>query len=436
MSGESAVERVKAALETAHATQPTLNAFISLDDDRAIERAQLLDENRAASIENGPLDGVPIALKDLIDHEGRVNTGGSAFYRNVATRTATSVARLEEAGAVIIGRANLHEWAFGFNSENDHWGPVRNPWNLDTSPGGSSGGSAAAVAAGITPIAIGTDTGGSVRVPAALCGIYGLKVTYGRIPLDGVFPLVPTVDTVGPLADSISNVELGYRAMADDHRPLPTIDGPLRFGIPEPWVGEAPLQPGMGEAFTQATEALADMGHSVERIELPGVHPSSKILGAIAEVAEVHRQFRQRGALYGPAIEERIAVAEATTQDEIAEGRAWQMMLRNRLADAFQKVDFIVTPACAAFSKRIGVDDIGGRDHRSVLSHFSAPVNHALHPALAMPILDTGRPPASLQVVGPLNSELDLIALAQMTDRLGLTGFRSPTANSPMPGRG
>ncbi len=126
------------------------------------------------------------------------------------------MSRLEAAGAVVIGRTGLHEFAFGFSSENPHFGPVRNPWDPDTSPGGSSGGSAAAVAAGITPVAIGTDTGGSVRVPAALCGCFGLKVTHGRIPLDGVFPLATTVDTVGPLADSIDALDSSYRAMSGD----------------------------------------------------------------------------------------------------------------------------------------------------------------------------------------------------------------------------
>jgi len=184
-------------------------------------RAADIDDRLSRGEEVGPLAGMPIGLKDLIGHEGRVTTSGSSFYAETATSTAECVRRLEDAGAVIIGRTNLHEWAFGFNSENEHWGTVRNPWDLGTSAGGSSGGSGAAVAAGINPIAIGTDTGGSVRVPAALCGTHGLKVTYGRIPLDGVFPLVASVDTVGPLADSVVNTALAYRVMSVDETPEP-----------------------------------------------------------------------------------------------------------------------------------------------------------------------------------------------------------------------
>ena len=164
-----AATRVERALRLAHSTQGSLNAFTHIDDS-SLGRARRLDAEVASGAEPGPLFGVPVGLKDLIDQEGVATTAGSAFYREVARRSAVVVERLEAAGAVIIGRTGLHEWAFGFSSENPHFGPVRNPWDLETSVGGSSGGTAAAVAAGITPLGVGTDTGGSVRVPAALCG--------------------------------------------------------------------------------------------------------------------------------------------------------------------------------------------------------------------------------------------------------------------------
>ena len=183
---------------------------------------------------------MPVGIKDLIDHEGRVTTAGSAFYRHEADRSSPVVSRLEEAGAVVIGRTGLHEFAFGFSSENPHFGPVRNPWDPDTSPGGSSGGSAAAVAAGITPVAIGTDTGGSVRVPAALCGCFGLKVTHGRIPLDGVFPLADLRRhrrARSPIRSRPRQLVPGH---VRRHRRRAT-PGDLRLGVPEPWVGAAPM---------------------------------------------------------------------------------------------------------------------------------------------------------------------------------------------------
>jgi Asp-tRNA(Asn)/Glu-tRNA(Gln) amidotransferase A subunit family amidase len=430
VSAPTASERVNTALHRAHATQDTLNAFISIDDERALERAAELDVRMERGEDVGPLAGVPIALKDLIDHEGRITTCGSAFYAEVAESTAPSVARLEEAGAVIIGRTNLHEWAFGFNSENEHWGPVHNPWDPDSSPGGSSGGSGAAVAAGITPIAIGTDTGGSVRVPAALCGTFGLKVTYGKIPIDGVFPLVPSIDTVGPLADSMEGIALSYRAMSGDEAPEPERTA-LRFGVPEPWYGGAPLADDIRSAFEGAVAALRGLGHEIHPIEMPDTHPSHHINGALEEVATVHRRFRAEDRPYGAAVEARIAAVENLKPEEVAAAREWQRMLRERFADAFDTVDFLITPACAARKKIIGQEMIGDKDHRSVLSYFSAIVNHALHPALAAPIANSGAPPASLQVIGGLDSEPALIGLGRWLEDAGIAGFTPAPQNSP-----
>lgn len=432
----SAVERVEHALTLAHATQDTINAFISLDDERALKRAAEIDRRLDAGQNVGPLAGVPVALKDLIEHEGRVTTNGSSFFAEVARDTAPCVRRLEDAGAVVIGRTNLHEWAFGFNSENEHWGPVRNPWDLTTSAGGSSGGSAAAVAAGISPIAIGTDTGGSVRVPAALCGTYGLKVTYGRIPLQGVFPLVPSIDTVGPLADSMENIEVAYRAMSEDDT-LGSEPTNLRIGIPEPWCRDAPMEEGIRAAFESVISSFKDLGHEVHPIEMPDAVPSRRLIDAIGqEVTAAHRQYRARGESYGSAVEARIEVAESVTPEATEAARHWQEMIRSRFSDAFATVDLLVTPTCAARRKFIGVENIGAKSHRTVLSYFSALVNHALHPALALPILDSGAPPASLQVIGPLRSEVALIEFGKTLEDAGITGFTPAPANSTITGGG
>jgi aspartyl-tRNA(Asn)/glutamyl-tRNA(Gln) amidotransferase subunit A len=430
----SAVERVKRALAAAHATQDTINAFISIDDERSLERATEVDRRIAAGDDVGLLAGVPIGLKDLIDHEGRVTTCGSSFYAEVAKTTAPCVRRLEDAGAVIIGRTNLHEWAFGFNSENAHFGPVRNPWDLATSAGGSSGGSGAAVAAGVTPIAIGTDTGGSVRVPAALCGTYGLKVTYGRIPTEGVFPLVASIDTVGPLADSIEGIENSYRVMSGDDAPLPE-RAALRIGVPEPWYERAPLDDDIRAAFEGAVAALRGLGHEVHPIQMPDAYPTDQLIDAIGEeVSAAHAGFRQRGEQYDPAIGSRIEAAERVTPEATAAAREWQATLRQRFADAFGTVDLLITPTTASRRKVIGEEGIGDRHHRTVLSYFTALVNHALHPAIALPITNSGAPPASLQVIGPLQSEAELIGIGRWLTEIGVVGFTPPPANSPNAG--
>jgi aspartyl-tRNA(Asn)/glutamyl-tRNA(Gln) amidotransferase subunit A len=420
---EASVDRVQRALDLAHTTQPALNAFTSLDDERALARAAAIDAAAERGEGLGPLAGMPIGLKDLIDHEGRTTTAGSAFYRNRAASSATAVARLEDAGAVVIGRTGLHEFAFGFSSENPHFGPVRNPWDRSTSPGGSSGGSGAAVAAGITPVSIGTDTGGSVRVPAALCACLGLKVTHGRVPLDGVFPLALSVDTVGPLADGIDNLAAAYRVISGDQDPEPE-PRPLALGIPQPWFDEAPMDDTVAADFARAVEALVGMGHSVLPIVMPDVLPAPELIQAISgEIDDVHREFRERGLPYGADVARRLDDCAATTADQIAAGRAWQGMVRSRFATALAEVDLLITPTTPAMRKEIGNDSIGGRHHRSVLSWFTAVVNHSLHPAISLPLAGPPPPAPSLQVIGPLGSETSLVGFGRSLEDAGVIGF-------------
>lgn len=249
-------ELVAAHLQRSTAWQPQLNAYTLIEEEGALARAGQLDAQLGEGKPFRPLAGAPLALKDLIDQRGLPTTCGSSFYRAVAEESAEVVRRLEAAGAVIVGRTGLHEFAFGFSSENPWWGPVHNPWNLSASVGGSSGGSAAAVAAGQAAGAVGTDTGGSVRVPAALCGLVGLKVTHGRVPLQGIFPLAPSLDTVGPIARSVGDMALLYQVMAGHHpadpwsAPLSVEEsgraaplGALEVGVPQPWVRSTPSAP-------------------------------------------------------------------------------------------------------------------------------------------------------------------------------------------------
>lgn len=426
MTSHSAVSRVGDALRKARASQDSLNAFTEIDDEGALERAAAVDRQTDGGEDAGPLAGTPIALKDLIDHEGHVTTSGSAFYSHLAKSSASCVTALDAAGAVIIGRTGLHEFAFGFSSENPHQGPVRNPWDPDTSTGGSSGGSAAAVAAGIVPIAIGTDTGGSVRVPSALCGTYGLKVTHGRIPLDGVFPLVPSLDTVGPLASSVAGLETSYRVMSGDGSEAAS-PGRFRLGIPQPWVETAPFETEIASTFEQTVTSLRDMGHEVGVVHLPDAVPSIQIWHAIAEeVREVHADFRSRGEPYGADVAKRLDDADLVTDREIVAARAWQSVIRERFGDAFETVDFLITPTVPVRRKRIGEEEIGGQHYRSVLSYFTALVNHSLHPAIALPLLATGSPPASLQVIGRAGGESALLGFASELERQTLVGFERP----------
>jgi len=439
----TAVEVVEAHLAAIEAAAG-LNAFTLVDGERALERAAGLDSMLAASEDPGPLTGVPVAIKDLIDHAGRPTTCGSSFYRETPERSATIVERIEAAGGIVIGRTGLHEFAFGFSSENPWFGPVRNPWDPDTSPGGSSGGSAAAVSARLAPLAVGTDTGGSVRVPAALCGIVGLKATHGRIPLTGVFPLASPLDTVGPIARTVADAAILYRVMAGDDpadpwsSPLPvpvpesaaTIDG-MRIGVPAEWIDTSLDRP-TRIGFEWALERLAEMGAVVETISAPMLVPSRMITVSFRpEVASVHRRwYTDDPGRYGDSVRKRMAAAFDTDPDRYQEALAWRAALRGAFARLLAEYDLLATPTVAARRKVIGSSDMetetGPVEYREALSRFTALVNHGTVPAIALPLASPGEPPPSLQLIGPRWSEALLLGVGMALEETGVVAAPMP----------
>jgi len=447
-AGETAAATVAAAHLEAAAGEATLNAFTLLDEKGATAAARAVDERLAGGEEPGLLAGVPVVLKDLIDQAGLPTTCGSGFYRRLPAAPATVVRRLEQAGAVVLGRTGLHEFAFGFSSENDWWGPVRNPWDPGTSPGGSSGGSAAAVAAGLAPVGIGTDTGGSVRVPAALCGLVGLKPTHGRVPLTGVFPLAASLDTVGPLARTVADAALAYRVMAghdpDDppsaDRPVKAPEGPAdlsrcRFAVPLPWAAH-PLSPEVRDGLRFALEALARQGAVVEHVHEPELAPPGLAEASMyPEVAAVHRQWMQEHPeRYGPGVRRRLERALSVSPAEHAAGLAWRSRVRRALDTLLADFDALVTPTVAVLRKEIGNDQVtteeGPMPYRRALSAFTSLVNHAGHPALALPLAApvafSGDVPPSLQLVGRRWEEHRLLEIGLGLEQAGLVAFRPP----------
>ena len=440
----SAEEVTRAALERCERSQEVLNAFTSIDHDGAIGRARAVDASVADGTPLGPLTGVPVAVKDLIEHKGQPNTRGSSAAPLIPDVTAPSIARLEAAGAVVIGRTGLHEYAFGFSSEN-HWhGPVRNPWDVTLSPGGSSGGSAAAAAAGLVAAALGTDTGGSVRVPAALCGIVGLKVTHGRVPLRGVYPLAPSLDTVGPLARSVADCAAIYEVIAGDDQldpwsvpqPVDPLGTPadlsaLTIGVPHPWADE-PVVPQQRAAFEQFLSSVSDEGARVVTVDVPQLAPSGQTLtGLFFEAAQVHRRrFTADPAHYGPEVRERIAAAMEITGDEYLAALEWRRGTRAAAMRALQTVDVLVTPTVAALRKPIGVNtvDIGGEKVHYVRAEsvFATLVNHIGLPALALPLPGDSKPPPSLQIIGRAWSETRLLEVGLALEKAGSVSTQTP----------
>lgn len=441
----SAVGVVTEALERAEVSQEALNAFTLIDHEGALARARGIDILVADGKDPGPLSGVPVGLKDLIDQAGLPNTRGASFRVDPSEHSAAVVRRLGNAGAVIIGRTGLHEFAYGFTSENHWFGPVRNPWDLDTSPGGSSGGSGAAVASGVVPIAIGTDTGGSVRVPAALCGVFGLKVTHGRVPVTGVFPLVPSLDTVGPIASTVSDLAATYLAIAGDDpadpwsQPVPVdpvaadidVSG-LRFGVVKQWT-DHPRTTEVREAITRLLDSCAALGIDIGEVDQPALAEDSSAARAFGpEVMAVHGdRLAADPDAYSPQIRTRMRDAAKGSAGDLMAAMRWRSAAKAALSRVFASgFDVLIAPTVGGMRKVIGDDDMdldGEKvSHRTLLATFASPINQIGAPAIAAPIPRTGTPPVSVQLIGPLWGESMLLAIAGALEAAGVLSASEP----------
>ena len=351
----SPVELTTACLMKIEQLNSSLNAFITVMDESALAQARDAEAEICNGRWRGPLHGIPVGLKDLIDTAGVKTTCGSAvFAERIPNEDAEIVRRLKSAGAVLIGKQNLQEFAWGGTSTSSYFGPVHNPFDTARIAGGSSGGSAAAVATGMCFAAIGTDTGGSVREPAAFCGIVGLKPTYGRVSARGVFPLSPSLDHVGPLCRSVTDTALLLQVLAgydkhdltsvewevDDYSvALDTITKP-RLGIARrPFFED--LDPEIETAMNETLTRLSNLCSKVIEIDLPATPAAVQA----PEVYAVHaKQFRATPELYGRWMQERMQMATTITTADYIEARQELDRVRRDASDIFATVDFVVTP--------------------------------------------------------------------------------------------
>ncbi len=351
----SPVDLTAACLDRIERLNPALNAFITIMHDSALAEARAAEAEINAGNWRGPLHGIPIGLKDLIDTAGVKTTCGSALFADrIPAEDADIVRRLKTAGAVLIGKQNMQEFAYGGTSTSSYFGPVHNPWDLERIAGGSSGGSAAAVATGMCFGAIGTDTGGSVREPAAFCGIVGLKPTYGRVSIRGVFPLSTSLDHVGPLCRNVSDTALLLQAIAGYDKLDPTsVDWPVdsytdalktdtkaRIGIVRrPFFDD--LDSDIASAIDQALKQIGTMAADVSDVELPST--PAAVQGP--EVYAVHaKSFAGSPELYGRWIQERLKQAAMVDTVAYVEARQQLDRVRRAIEEVFADVDFLITP--------------------------------------------------------------------------------------------
>jgi aspartyl-tRNA(Asn)/glutamyl-tRNA(Gln) amidotransferase subunit A len=436
----SPVELAQLYLARIERLNPKLNAFITVTAERALADARSAERELHRGRRRGPLHGIPIVLKDNIWTRGIRTTVGSSILRDfVPEEDATVARRLRQAGAVLLGKTHLHEFAYGATSDNPHFGPARNPWATDRIPGGSSGGSAIAVAAGMCVAALGSDTGGSIRIPAALCGVVGLKPTFGRVSVHGVFPLAPSFDHVGPIARSTADAALLLGAIAgrdpldettvarpqDDFRRRAT-HTKIRLGRPREhfWTH---LDPEVRRLLEAAVSALAKHAGAVKDVSLPAISAGVEAANTIAAVqaTRVHQQagyFPARAADYGKDVRSRLEQGGQIRAVDYVEAQELMRRARAEFQAVFAHVDAVVVPTVSIAAPPIGADPVRVGDVekplRNVLIDLNRPGNFTGLPAITVPCGFTPEGlPVGLQLIGRAFDEATLLRVAGVYER-------------------
>jgi len=408
----SPVEITGACLERIEEHNATLRAFVFIDEGGALEAARVAE---AEIVRHGPrstLHGIPIAYKDLCDVAGMPTTAGSRILEgNIAERDCAVAARLRAAGAIALGKLNTFEFATGGQ---ERFGEARNPWNLAYATGGSSTGAAAALAGRLVPLAIGTDTGGSVRIPASFCGLVALRPTRGRIDKTGVIPLSPTFDEVGPMARMIADCALLFGAMTGCEGEAAETDlRGVRIGIPDLW---AECDPEVERAVATASAVLQQLGATLVEIELPNARYGLPATLAISynEAFAYHRKnLAMRRDDFTPMFAKKIVAAGAVRPEELAVAREQCERIATEFADALRSVDAIVTPATPSPAYRLGNQHL-----QSDNGVFTRAVTCAGVPALALPCGFTASGlPLGMQLVGRAMEEARLFAFGAAYER-------------------
>jgi aspartyl-tRNA(Asn)/glutamyl-tRNA(Gln) amidotransferase subunit A len=427
----SARELVDIQLARADSLQPRLNAFITVMHDEARRTADELDRETVRGDSRGPLHGVPLTLKDLIWTKGVRTTSGSRVFADfVPEQDAVVVKRLRDAGAVFLGKTNLHELAYGISNVNPHYGAVRNPWDGERISGGSSGGSAASLAAGIGYGSVGTDTGGSIRIPSALCGTVGLKPTYGLVSREGVTPLAWSLDHVGPMARTLEDVAVLFDVLADDRASAkvgPTSEGladlpkGLRMGIHRDYFFEN-LDPEVRERVDAAVLDLEKLGLEREDLSIPEVHYQGTCRSVVlyVEAASYYEVYlHKRPDDFSDAVRELLQLGLLIRGTEYLAAQRGRTRLVETFREALRRFDVLVTPTVPVSAPRIGEETLSnGEGLRPGLLRLVTPFNTVGFPALSLPCgyTEAGLPIGLQLAAGPYKEAL-LLKVAYAYER-------------------
>ncbi|MEO6003856.1 MAG: AtzE family amidohydrolase [Opitutus sp.] len=437
----TAREITEAALSRIAETHAQLNAFTLVTAERARQEASAVDAAVAAGRLAGPLAGVPYGVKNLFDLAGEVTVAGSKINRDnaPAAEDATAVDRLRRAGAICLGALNMGEYAYDFVTENAHDGPTRNPRDLTRSAGGSSGGSGAAVAAGLVPFALGTDTNGSIRVPASFCGIWGLKPTYGRLSRAGSFPFVDSLDHIGPFANSVADLAAVYDAMQGPdprdpacslrspdlaHSTLETEPRAIRVGIATGYF-EKSCPPQARSAVAAVAAALG----GAQRIEIAETAcaraRTAAYLITMAEGGQLHLpRLRNRAADFDPGTRDRFIAGALLPAAWYLQAQRYRSWWREQMREVFRQVDLLLAPATPVPATALGQQTmtLEGQEMlvRPNLGIFTQPISFVGLPVVAAPVHSAGPLPIGVQLIGAPWSEALLLRVARSLEKSGV----------------